>query len=65
MGELTIAVTGLNAADNPGPGVAVVRAIRAGAEVRAAGGRGCRIVGLTYDALDPGAYMGGVAIIST
>lgn len=26
--KLTIAVTGLNANDNPGPGVSVIRAIR-------------------------------------
>jgi len=52
--NLTIAVTGLNATDNPGPGVAVVRAIRAAPPE-------CRIVGLAYDALDPGNYMEGIA----
>lgn len=55
---LTVAVTGLNATDNPAPGVPVIRAIRAGA---AAAGREVRVVGLAYDALDPGNYMSGVA----
>jgi carbamoyl-phosphate synthase large subunit len=48
--DLTIAVTGLNATDNPGPGVSVIRALRA-----ARGFHG-RIIGLTYDTLDPGLY---------
>jgi carbamoyl-phosphate synthase large subunit len=48
--DLTIAVTGLNATDNPGPGVSVIRSLRA--EPRFKG----RIVGLTYDTLDPGLY---------
>ena len=52
--SLTIAVTGLNATDNPAPGVPVIRAIRAAYP-------GCRIVGLAYDALDPGNYMQEVA----
>jgi carbamoyl-phosphate synthase large subunit len=47
---LTIAVTGLNATDNPGPGVPVLRSLRDGARA------GERHVGLTYDALDPGVY---------
>lgn len=55
MKALTIAVTGLNATDNPGPGVPVIRAIREGA-----GARPIRIVGLAYEALDPGLYMPGV-----
>jgi carbamoyl-phosphate synthase large subunit len=46
----TIAVTGLNATDNPAPGVAVLRSLRHAA-------RECdRLVGLAYDALDPGIY---------
>jgi carbamoyl-phosphate synthase large subunit len=52
---LTIAVTGLNATDNPGPGVAVLRSLRTGAP------RGQRLVGLSYDALDPGMYTSGLA----
>jgi carbamoyl-phosphate synthase large subunit len=48
--DLTIAVTGLNATDNPGPGVAVLRALK-----EAPGFNG-RLVGLAYDSLDPGLY---------
>jgi carbamoyl-phosphate synthase large subunit len=47
---LTIAVTGLNATDNPAPGVAVLRSLRHGTGVRH------HLVGLAYDALDPGVY---------
>lgn len=46
----TIAVTGLNATDNPAPGVAVLRCLRR------EGVTGDRLVGLAYDALDPGIY---------
>lgn len=52
--HITVAVTGLNASDNPGPGVAVIRAIREGKGFRG------KIVGLTYNALDPGVYMEGI-----
>ncbi len=55
MRPLTIAVTGLNATDNPGPGVPVIRAIRHQAR------RSCHIIGLSYDPLDPGNYMSDVA----
>jgi carbamoyl-phosphate synthase large subunit len=55
MKKLTVAITGLNATDNPAPGVPVIRAIRAGA------GDACRIVGLSYDPLDPGNYMTDIA----
>jgi carbamoyl-phosphate synthase large subunit len=48
---LVIAVTGLNAIDSPGPGVAVIRAIRDGLN------RPVRIVGLAYENLEPGIYM--------
>jgi len=51
---LTVAVTGMNATDNPAPGVPVIRAIRAACP-------DCRIVGLAYDVLDPGNFMEGVA----
>lgn len=46
----TIAVTGLNATDNPGPGVAVLRALRAAPDFHG------RLIGLAYDSLDPGIY---------
>lgn len=48
--DVTIAVTGLNATDNPGPGVAVLRALRAAPQFHG------RLVGLAYDSLDPGVY---------
>jgi carbamoyl-phosphate synthase large subunit len=47
---LTIAVTGLNATDNPAPGVGVLRSLKLGE------GAQDRLVGLAYDALDPGVY---------
>jgi carbamoyl-phosphate synthase large subunit len=49
--ELTVAVTGLNAIDSPGPGIAVIRALRKSREFN------LRIVGLSYDSLEPGIYM--------
>jgi carbamoyl-phosphate synthase large subunit len=48
---LTIAVTGLNANDNPGPGLAVIRALRTGF------GENLRIVGLAYETLEPAIYL--------
>jgi carbamoyl-phosphate synthase large subunit len=52
MGELNlvVGVTGLNATDNPGPGVSVIRSLRAHNDFKG------RIVGLAYDPLDPGLY---------
>ncbi|MDH5173105.1 MAG: ATP-grasp domain-containing protein [Gammaproteobacteria bacterium] len=50
--DLTVAITGMNArADNPGPGVAVARCLRDAPEFTG------RIIGLGYDALDPGLYL--------
>lgn len=46
----TVAVTALNATDNPGPGVSVIRAIRHNPDFRG------RVVGLAYDGLEPGVY---------
>lgn len=49
---LTVALTGLNArADNPGPGVAVARCLAEASRYQV------RLVGLGYDALDPGLYL--------
>lgn len=48
---LTIAVTGLNAIDSPGPGIAVIRGLREGLS------RPLRIIGLSYETLEPGIYM--------
>jgi carbamoyl-phosphate synthase large subunit len=49
--RLVIAVTALNAIDSPGPGVAVIRAIRECTDFKV------RIIGLSYEALEPGLYM--------
>ncbi len=48
----TLAITGMNARpDNPGPGVAVARCLKESPEFSG------RIIGLGYDALDPGLYL--------
>jgi len=49
--KVSIAVTGLNNTDNPGPGVPVIRAIRDSYDLEA------RIIGLAYENLEPGIYM--------
>jgi carbamoyl-phosphate synthase large subunit len=49
--KLTIAVTGLNNIDSPGPGIPVIRGIKESKEFDA------RIVGLAYEHLEPGIYM--------
>ncbi|MCE1167658.1 MAG: ATP-grasp domain-containing protein [Sphingobacteriia bacterium] len=46
-----IAVTGLNAIDSPGPGVAVIRGLLDSTHFDA------RIIGLAYESLEPGIYM--------
>jgi len=52
--KLTIAVTGLNNTDNPGPGIPVIRGILESREIEA------RIIGLAYENLEPGIYMPGM-----
>jgi carbamoyl-phosphate synthase large subunit len=49
--KITVALTGLNNTDNPGPGVPVIRGIRESGEFDA------RIVGLAYESLEPAIYM--------
>jgi carbamoyl-phosphate synthase large subunit len=49
--KLNIAVSGLNAIDSPGPGVAVIRALREAESFDV------RIIGLAYESLEPGIYM--------
>jgi carbamoyl-phosphate synthase large subunit len=49
--KLTIAVTGLNNTDNPGPGIPVIRALRDSLLFDV------RIIGLAYENLEPGIYM--------
>lgn len=49
--KLTIAVSGLNAIDSPGPGIAVIRGLLEATSFD------CRIIGLAYESLEPGIYM--------
>jgi len=49
--KITIAVTGLNAIDSPGPGIAVIRGLKEATSFEA------RIIGLAYESLEPGIYM--------
>jgi carbamoyl-phosphate synthase large subunit len=51
MKECIIGVSGINAVDNPGPGVGVARALKEDKELNA------RVVGLAYDAMEPGIYL--------
>ncbi|MEN8137895.1 MAG: ATP-grasp domain-containing protein [Bacteroidota bacterium] len=53
--KYTIAVTGLNNTDNPGPGVPVIRALREAKSFDV------RIIGLVYENLEPGIYMDNIA----
>ncbi|MFN8241641.1 MAG: ATP-grasp domain-containing protein [Bacteroidales bacterium] len=49
--KIVIAVTALNAIDSPGPGVPVIRSIREDNDLDV------RIIGLSYETLEPGIYM--------
>ena len=49
--QLTIAVTGLNNTDNPGPGIPFIRGLKEAKSFNA------RIIGLAYENLEPGIYM--------
>jgi carbamoyl-phosphate synthase large subunit len=49
--QLTIAITGLNNTDNPGPGIPVIRSLREAKDFSV------RIIGLAYENLEPGIYM--------
>ncbi|WP_111707984.1 ATP-grasp domain-containing protein [Lutibacter citreus] len=51
--KYTIAITGLNNIDSPGPGVPVIRGIK-DSDLNA------RIIGLAYENLEPGIYMPGL-----
>lgn len=52
--KITIAITGLNNTDNPGPGIPVIRGIKDSQHFDA------RIIGLVYENLEPGIYMEGM-----
>lgn len=49
--KITVAVTGLNNIDSPGPGIPVIRGLK-DSELY-----DVKIIGLSYDALEPGIYM--------
>ena len=49
--KINVAVSGLNAIDSPGPGVPVIRALKESKLFDV------RIIGLSYEALEPGIYM--------
>jgi carbamoyl-phosphate synthase large subunit len=49
--KINIAVTGLNNIDSPGPGIPVIRALRDSKKFDS------RIIGLSYETLEPGLYM--------
>ncbi len=49
--NITVAVTGLNNIDSPGPGIPVIRALKESAAFEV------RIIGLSYETLEPGIYM--------
>jgi carbamoyl-phosphate synthase large subunit len=49
--KITVAVTGLNAIDSPGPGIAVIRGLKESTVFDV------RIIGLAYEILEPGIYM--------
>ncbi len=51
MEEIKVGISGINAVDNPGPGVGVARSLKE------AEGLKVKVVGLAYDAMEPGIYM--------
>lgn len=51
MKKTTVAITGINAVDNPGPGTGVARSLQEDRDFPV------KIVGLAYDSMEPGLYM--------
>ncbi len=49
--ELVVAVSGINAVDNPGPGLGVVRSLKEAPDMHV------KAIGLAYDAMEPGIYL--------
>jgi len=49
--KVTVAVTGLNNIDSPGPGIPVIRGIKESKDFDV------KIIGLAYEHLEPGIYM--------
>ena len=54
MTELKIGITGINAVDNPGPGVGIARSLKEDPDLNV------NIIGLAYDSMEPGIYMNGL-----
>ncbi len=51
MSKLTIGISGINAGDNPGPGVGIARSLKKDR------GLNTTIIGFAYDVLEPGIYL--------
>lgn len=51
MSNIIVGVSGINAVDNPGPGVGVARSLKEAEDLDV------KVVGLAYDAMEPGIYM--------
>jgi len=51
MKQFTVGISGINAVDNPGPGVGVARSLKDDKELNV------NVVGFAYDAMEPGIYM--------
>ncbi|ACO03013.1 MAG TPA: carboxylate--amine ligase [Persephonella sp.] len=49
--DIKIGVSGVNAVDNPGPGIGVAKSLKEAEDFKA------EIIGLAYDAMEPGIYM--------
>jgi carbamoyl-phosphate synthase large subunit len=50
MKKMTIAISGINAVDNPGPGTGIARSLKESS-------LSVRTIGLAYDAMEPGIYL--------
>ena len=51
MEQIIVGVSGINAVDNPGPGIGVAKSLKEDKDLN------IKIVGLAYDAMEPGIYM--------
>jgi len=51
MKKICVAVSGINAVDNPGPGIGVIRSLKEDSNLE------IEAIGLAYDAMEPGIYM--------
>jgi len=51
MDKTIVGISGINAVDNPGPGIGVARSLKEAPDLNV------EIIGLAYDAMEPGIYM--------